>query len=135
MTFLSSYCFPVSFVIHFEPYVETASPRPVTESIHNWTFLSNYAHVLVCLAENPDARLRDVADKVGITERTAFRLIGELEDAGIVERAREGRRNHYVINTEAHLRHSIEEHCTVGELLQTVLQDQMSTNNDSENLR
>ena len=107
----------------------------MTESIHNWTFLSNYAHVLVCLAENPDARLRDVADKVGITERTAFRLIGELEEAGIIERAREGRRNHYVINTEAHLRHSIEEHCTVGELLQTVLQHQTSTNKDSENLR
>jgi DNA-binding MarR family transcriptional regulator len=107
----------------------------VTETINNWTFLSNYAHVLVCLADNPDARLRDVADKVGITERTAFRLIGELEGAGIIERAREGRRNHYVINTEAHLRHSIEEHCTVGELLQTVLQHQTSTNKDSENMR
>ena len=66
--------------------------------------------------------LRDVADKVGITERTAFRLIGELEEAGVLERAKEGRRNHYVINTDAHLRHAIEEHCTVGELLETVLQ-------------
>ena len=93
----------------------------MAETPNNWTFLSNYGHVLICLADNPDARLRDVADKVGITERTAFRLVAELEEAGVIERAREGRRNHYVVNTEAHLRHAIEEHCTVGELLETVL--------------
>ena len=93
----------------------------VTETTPSWTFLSNYAHVLVCLARDPDARLRDVADKVGITERTAFRLIDELEQAGILERAREGRRNHYVINTKANLRHAVEKNCTVGELLETVL--------------
>lgn len=107
----------------------------MTETLHNWTFLSNYAHVLICLADNPDARLRDVAEKVGITERTAFRLIGELEEAGILERAREGRRNHYDINMEAPLRHSIEEHCTVGELLETVLQHQTPANHESEKLR
>ena len=107
----------------------------MTETAHNWTFLSNHAHVLVCLADNPDARLRDVADKVGITERTAFRLIGELEEAGIVERAKEGRRNHYVINTEAHLRHAIEEHCTVGDLLDTILHRQARANPKSENMR
>lgn len=107
----------------------------MTETPPNWTFLSNYAHVLVCLADNPDARLRDVADKVGITERTAFRLIGELEEAGILERAKEGRRNHYVINTEAHLRHSIEERCTVGELLETILRQQTPGNHESENMR
>ena len=99
------------------------------EPLNTWTFLSNYAHVLVCLADNPDARLRDVADRVGITERTAFRLIGELEEAGVLERAREGRRNRYVINTEAHLRHAIEEHCTVGELLETVLNQQAPMKN------
>ena len=101
----------------------------MTELLRTWTFLSNYAHVLLCLAENPDARLRDVADRVGITERTAFRLIGELEEAGVLERARQGRRNHYVINTDAHLRHAIEEHCTVGELLETILQQHTSVNN------
>ena len=100
----------------------------MTDTPHNWTFLSNYAHVLICLADNPDARLRDVADRVGITERTAFRLVAELEEAGVIERAREGRRNHYVINTEAHLRHEIEEHCTVGELLETVLHGQTAAN-------
>jgi len=107
----------------------------VTETLNNWTFLSNYAHVLVCLADNPDARLRDVADRVGITERTAFRLIGELEEAGILERAKEGRRNHYIINTEAHLRHAIEEQCTIGELLETVLRQQTPGKDKTENMR
>ena len=106
----------------------------MTESPHNWTFLSNFAHVLICLAENPHSRLRDVADRVGITERTTFRLVGELEDAGILERVKEGRRNHYVINTDAHLRHEIEQHCTVGELLNTVVHQHASTNRKSEKL-
>jgi len=104
----------------------------MTEPLPTWTFLSNYAHVLICLAGNPDARLRDVANKVGITERTAFRLIDELEEAGILERAKEGRRNHYVINMDAHLRHAIEEHCTVGELLETILHQQTPVNIESE---
>ncbi|MDJ0917718.1 MAG: winged helix-turn-helix domain-containing protein [Woeseiaceae bacterium] len=99
----------------------------MADSAHQWTFFSNYAHVLVCLAENPDARLRDVADKIGITERTAFRLIGELEDAGIIERVKEGRRNHYEINADAHLKHSIEKHYTVGELLETLTHEQQQT--------
>lgn len=103
-----------------------------TETHHSWSFFSNYAHVLVCLAENPNARLRDVAERVGITERTTIRLIGELEDAGILERAKEGRRNHYKINTKAHLRHEIEEHCTVGELLETVLHQQAQMNHKLE---
>jgi DNA-binding IclR family transcriptional regulator len=100
----------------------------VADTPPNWTFLSNYAHVLICLADNPDARLRDVADRVGVTERTAFRLVGELEEAGVIERAKEGRRNHYVINKKAHLRHAIEEHCTVGQLLETFLQDLSAAN-------
>ena len=100
----------------------------MTDTPHNWTFFSNFAHVLVCLADNPQARLRDVAERVGITERTAFRLIGELEEAGILERVKEGRRNHYVINRDAHLRHAIEQHCTVGQLLETILNQKVSEN-------
>lgn len=107
----------------------------MADSTHHWTFFSNYAHVLVCIADNSHVRLRDIADKVGVTERTAFRLIGELEGAGILVRVKEGRRNHYVINEEAHLRHSIEEHCTVGELLQTVLQQSPPDNNLREDLQ
>jgi len=87
----------------------------------DWTFLSNYAHVLVCLAENPGARLREVADRVGITERSAQRLITHLDEAGILARVKQGRRNTYIIELNAHLRHQIEERCTVGELLKLIL--------------
>jgi len=87
----------------------------------HWTFFSNYAHVLVCLAETPAATLREIAERVGITERSAMRLITNLDDAGILRRVKQGRRNTYLIDTSAHLRHPIEEHCTVGELLRTIL--------------
>ncbi len=87
----------------------------------DWHFFSNYAHVLVCLAENPHARQREVAERVGVTERTAVRLITQLDEAGILIRVKEGRRNSYVIDTAKHLRHPIEAHCTVGELLGTIL--------------
>ena len=87
----------------------------------DWTFFSNYAHVLVCLAENPEARLREVADRVGITERSAQRLITHLDEAGILTRVKHGRRNSYLVDTRVHLRHPIEEHCTVGELLNLIL--------------
>ncbi|MEL7451559.1 MAG: winged helix-turn-helix domain-containing protein [Pseudomonadota bacterium] len=88
-----------------------------------WTFFSNHAHVLVCLAGNRHARLRDVAARVGITERTALRLVSQLVDAGILVREKEGRRNSYRINLDCNLRHPIEAHCTVGELLETILDE------------
>ncbi|MDJ0812786.1 MAG: helix-turn-helix domain-containing protein [Woeseiaceae bacterium] len=87
----------------------------------HWTFFSNYAHVLVCLAETPEATLREVAERVGITERSAQRLISHLDEAGILSREKHGRRNSYIIDTSVHLRHPLEEHCTVGELLETIL--------------
>jgi len=87
----------------------------------DWTFFSNYAHVLVCLAEDPQARLRDVAGRVDITERTAVRLITQLDEAGILKRVKEGRRNTYVIDTTMNLRHPLESHCTVGAWLATIL--------------
>lgn len=86
-----------------------------------WTFFSNYAHVLVCLAENPRARLREVADRVGVTERTAMRLITQLDDAGILSRVKRGRRNEYEIVHNQHLRHPIESHCTVNQMLNMIL--------------
>lgn len=91
------------------------------EKATEWTFFSNYAHVLIFLAENPEARLREVAERVGITERSAMRLITHLDQAGILTRVKRGRRNHYVIDMSAHLRHPIESHCTVGGLLEMVL--------------
>ena len=88
---------------------------------HTWTFLSNYAHVLICLAEDPSTRMRDVAERVGITERAAQRIIGHLEQAGAVRKERDGRRNHYWINVDQPLRHPVESHRTIGNLLKMVL--------------
>jgi predicted transcriptional regulator len=82
-----------------------------------WTFLTNHAHVLVCIAEQPDMRGRDIAEAVGITERATQAIIADLVDAGYVTRTREGRRNRYAINPDGPLRHPLEQHRTVGELL------------------
>jgi len=107
----------------FLSYIDTVTNDPQNKGAPDirWNFLSNYAHVLVCLAQNPDARLRDVAERVGITERTTLRLVTQLEKSGILMRQKEGRRNRYIINPGERLRHPIEEHCTVGELLATIL--------------
>lgn len=88
----------------------------------SWTFLSNYTHVLVCLARNPDTRLRDIAANVGITERAAQRIVGDLEEAGVITRTRDGRRNHYEIELDAPLRHPLECNTSVGNLLSLFLE-------------
>ena len=85
--------------------------------MNNWTFLTNHAHVLHCIAEDPDARVREIAERVGITERATLRIIGELEEAGHLTHHRVGRRNHYEIEPTTSLRHPIESHVTVGSLL------------------
>lgn len=82
-----------------------------------WTFLTNHSHVLVCIAEQADMRGRDIAERVGITERAAQAIIADLVDAGYVTRTREGRRNRYTINPDGPLRHPVEQDRTVGELL------------------
>jgi predicted transcriptional regulator len=87
-----------------------------------WTFLSSHAHVLVCLAEDPQAKLRDIAERVGVTERTIMRLITQLDRAGFLKRSRRGRGNHYEIVFREPLRHPIEARCTVEMLLRTVLE-------------
>lgn len=89
----------------------------------HWTFLSNHGHVLVCLARDPDSRLRDVASRVGITERAVQKILGDLEAAGIVRRERHGRRNRYRLDLRQPLRHPLEAHCSVGSLLGMVLDD------------
>lgn len=83
-----------------------------------WTFLTNHSHVLVLLASDPDLVLREVALRVGITERAVQRIIQDLEGEGFVERERVGRRNHYRVLTEQSLRHPIEAHRTIGDLLE-----------------
>ena len=85
-----------------------------------WTFLTNHSHVLLCLAADDSLRVRDLADKVGITERAVMKILSELEAGGVLEREREGRRNRYRILHRVSLRHPIEQHRTVGDLIAAV---------------
>ncbi len=86
----------------------------------SWTFLTNHCHVLVCLHRDPDMRVRDIADAVGITERAVHRIMRDLVSAGAVSRARDGRRKHYQLNSDLKLRHPLEAHCTIHSLLEGI---------------
>lgn len=83
----------------------------------HWTFLTNHTHVLVLLSQNPSIVLREVAAQVKITERAVQRIIADLESGGYIEREKIGRQNHYRIKADRPLRHIIESHRTIGELL------------------
>lgn len=83
----------------------------------SWTFFTNHAHVLFSISQDPDVRIRDVASLVGITERAAQRIIAELEDGGYLQHEKIGRRNRYHLTTNRALRHPIESHITVDDLL------------------
>jgi predicted transcriptional regulator len=88
------------------------------ENAHkSWRFLSNHTQVLLCLQRDPNARFRDIAQRVGITERAAQRIVADLIETGYVESERVGRRNHYRINTNAAMRHPAQEGHDIGELL------------------
>ncbi|MGY1825126.1 MULTISPECIES: helix-turn-helix transcriptional regulator [unclassified Blastococcus] len=87
----------------------------------SWTFLSNHGHVLVSLAADPDARMRDIATRVGITERAVQMIVGDLEQAGYVIRERVGRRNRYTVVMQGRFRHDLERHVRVGDFLALVL--------------
>jgi hypothetical protein len=89
----------------------------VSEAGPRWTFLTNHSHVLILLSQNSAMVLREVALRVGITERAVQRIIAELEEGGILERERIGRQNVYRINVRQPLRHPIESHRTVADLL------------------
>jgi|SRR5580700_4713139 predicted ArsR family transcriptional regulator len=82
-----------------------------------WVFLSNYAHVLLCIARDPDSRTRDIADQVGITERAAQRIVSDLVAEGYLERTKIGRRNRYEINRHGHLRSAAFTDFEIGPLL------------------
>jgi DNA-binding IclR family transcriptional regulator len=83
-----------------------------------WRFLSNHTQVLLCLDRDPNARFRDIAQSVGITERAAQRIVADLIESGYVERERAGRRNHYSINTGIAMRHPAQRSYEIGELLE-----------------
>ena len=85
-----------------------------------WTFLTNHAHVLICLARDPQMRLRDVAANVGITERAVQSIIADLESAGYLKRQRVGRRNRYELHPDLPMRHPVEQMHSVAELLEVL---------------
>lgn len=87
---------------------------------HRWTFLTNHTHVLALIQSDPEMLLREVASRVGITERAVQRIIQELEEAGYLTRQRVGRRNRYSVVVDLPLRHPIEAHQTIGPLLKLV---------------
>ena len=97
--------------------MSNTAPGPST---HDWTFLSNHGHVLVCLALDPQARLRDIAARVGITERAVQGILRNLEDAGYIDRQRGGRRNTYAGRGDQPFRHPLESRVAVGDFLRLV---------------
>ena len=85
--------------------------------MEEWSFLTNHARVLLCMAQDPGVRLREIGDAVGITERAAHRIVAELADAGYISRRRVGRRNHYVIQTHLPVPDPLARGQSVGDLL------------------
>ncbi|HEU4912358.1 MAG TPA: winged helix-turn-helix domain-containing protein [Actinomycetes bacterium] len=86
----------------------------------DWTFLSNHGHVLVCLAKDPNARMRDVAAAVGVTERAVQQIVRDLVDGGYVEKTKAGRRNRYQVVRSAHFRHPLENNVSLGAFVRLV---------------
>ena len=86
-----------------------------------WTFLTNHSHVLISIAQNPEARMRDIADRVGITERAVQRIVEDLTESGYLRVEKVGRRNRYAVLAKRYLRHPVEEHVQIGKLLEMVL--------------
>ena len=101
-------------------FVARPLPAPPAE-VPKWTFLTNHAHVLICIADNPEVRMRDVATRVAVTERAAQRIVSEPEEAGYRSHDRAGRCNRYMVHTALPLRHPIEQHCLVASLLKPIL--------------
>jgi DNA-binding IscR family transcriptional regulator len=85
-----------------------------------WTFLTNHFQVLACLARDPELRIRDIADLVGITERAAVQILSQLEASGYLTKTRVGRRNHYTVHAELPLRHPLQEGHQIGDVLRVI---------------
>ena len=118
--------------VFIEPLAETGansesqsdSLLPAIGPLHaerpKWGFLSNHAHVLVCLHNDPDMRLSEISARVGLTLRIVQRIVKELSDEGVITIEKVGRRNRYFINLEYPFRHDLEKHCNIGQLLRLV---------------
>jgi DNA-binding IclR family transcriptional regulator len=92
-----------------------------------WSFLTNHARVLVCIAHDPGARLRDIAATLGITERSAYSIVTDLTDGGYVVKEKDGRRNRYQIQAHLPLREAITQERTIGEVLDVLVETNTRT--------
>ena len=101
------------------PPADVTSAAPVLDQ-GTWTFLTNHSHVLICLTRDPQLRLRDLAEQVGITERAVQGIVNDLEAAGCLRRHREGRRNRYEVVADRPMRHRVERQHVVGDLLRAM---------------
>jgi DNA-binding MarR family transcriptional regulator len=97
--------------------MSTVKNRETTTHDKPWTFLTSHAQVLLCVAHDPDARLRDIATQVGITERAAQRIVADLIEAGYIDRQHIGRRNRYTIKPSTEMRHHLQAGLEIGQLL------------------
>jgi len=88
-----------------------------------WTFFSNHAHVLLLLAREPDLRMRDIADRVDVTERAVQRIVHDLVEEAYLDKVKRGRCNHYEVNLGAHLRHPLEAGTSIRALLAAIQGD------------
>jgi predicted ArsR family transcriptional regulator len=93
---------------------------PPVATSPDWAFLTNHARVLLCIAHDPGMRLREIGDQVGITERAAHRIVGELVTAGYVSRERHGRRNRYAVRQDLPLPDRLARDMRVGDLLEVL---------------
>jgi DNA-binding MarR family transcriptional regulator len=96
-------------------------------ALRSWTFLTRHAQVLLCIADDPGIRLRDIGARIGVTERAAHRIVGELVDADYISRERRGRRNHYTVRLQARLPDPVAREQNVGDLLGVLTQRRTSS--------
>lgn len=110
-----------------------SSEQPTTAA--GWGFLTNHATVLLCIARDPRSRARDIAAQVGITERASQRILADLIAGGYVTRTKVGRRNHYTVNPDGHLRHPVVRNLAIGTLLDVLSQAPSGTTSARDTVR
>ena len=96
-------------------------------SSNHWTFLTNHTHVLLCIAWDPEMRVRDIAPRVGITQRAVQRIVSDLVHDGYLIVDKHGRRNHYTVRTELPLRHPVEHGALVSDLIALAHEPQVTS--------
>lgn len=100
---------------------KTGTRQPMAETPpRGWTFLTNHAHVLLCLAGGEALTARELGQMIGITERAIQVILADLTDGGYLIKKKQGRRNIYTVNRKGRLRHQLESHHTVGDLIDSL---------------